>query len=155
MLVPRLGAHPDARGTSFAVYSRGDGVELCLLDDDGAERRVPLTHRLHDVWHGHVEGVRPGQRYGYRAHGPWNPVHGYRFNPAKLLADPYGRALDGELRLDPAVLGPAAGTDDSVPDPRDSAPFVPHSVVVDPAYDWHGDRGPTSRGRTRWSTSCT
>ena len=142
MLVPRLGAHPDARGTSFAVYSRGDGVELCLLDDDGAERRVPLTHRLHDVWHGHVEGVRPGQRYGFRAHGPWNPVHGYRFNPAKLLADPYARALDGELRLDPAVLGPAAGTDDSVPDPRDSAPFVPHSVVVDPAYDWHGDRRP-------------
>ena len=133
---------PTRDGTSFAVYSRGDGVELCLLDDDGAERRVPLTHRLHDVWHGHVEGVRPGQRYGYRAHGPWNPVHGYRFNPAKLLADPYARALDGELRLDPAVLGPAAGTDDSVPDPRDSAPFVPHSVVVDPAYDWHGDRRP-------------
>ena len=69
-LVPRLGAHPDDHGTSFAVFSRGDAVDVCLLDEDGGERRVPLTERTHDVWHGHVPGVRPGQRYGFRVQGP-------------------------------------------------------------------------------------
>ncbi len=141
-LVPRLGAHPDDRGTSFAVFSRGDDVELCLLDDDGGQRVVRLPDRTNDVWHGYVEGVRPGQRYGYRVHGPWDPGHGHRFNPAKLLTDPYARALQGDLRLDDAVLGPDPAADDSVADTRDSAPFVPHSVVVDPAYDWRGDRRP-------------
>ena len=91
---------------------------------------------------GYVDGVRPGQRYGYRVHGPWDPGHGHRFNPAKLLVDPYARALDGELRLDPSVLGPDPAGDDSVADARDSAAFVPHSVVVDPSYDWQGDRRP-------------
>ncbi|MDQ1600600.1 MAG: isoamylase [Actinomycetota bacterium] len=142
VIVPRLGAHLDDGGTSFAVFSRGEAVDLCLLDDDGSERRVRLTDRTDDVWHGRVEGVRAGQRYGFRVHGPWDPAHGHRFNPAKLLADPYARALFGSLRLDPAVLGPALGEDDSEPDPHDSAAFVPHSVVVDPAYDWQGDRPP-------------
>jgi isoamylase len=142
VIVPRLGAHPDERGTSFGVFSRGEAVDLCLLDDDGSERRVRLTERTHDVWHGHVEGVRPGQRYGFRVHGPWDPAHGHRFNPAKLLADPYARALFGSLLPDPAVLGPPLGSDDSEPDAHDSAAFVPHSVVVDPAYDWSDDRRP-------------
>ena len=93
VIVPRLGAHLDDGGTSFAVFSRGEAVDLCLLDDDGSERRVRLTDRTDDVWHGYVEGVRAGQRYGYRVHGPWDPGHGHRFNPAKLLADPYARAL--------------------------------------------------------------
>jgi len=141
---PRLGAHLDDGGTSFAVFSRGEAVDLCLLDDDGSERRVRLD-RTDDVWHGWVEGVRAGQRYGYRAHGPWDPGHGHRFNPAKLLADPYARALFGSLRPDPAVLGPALGEDDTEPDPHDSAAFVPHSVVVDPSYDWQGDRPPDVR----------
>jgi glycogen operon protein len=140
VLVPRLGAHPDDSGTSFAVFSRGEAVDLCLLDDDGTERRVPLPQVTYDVWHGHVEGVRPGQRYGYRVHGPWDPGHGHRFNSAKLLADPYARAYFGDLRLNSAVLGP--GPDDTVAEPHDSAAFVPHSVVVDPAYDWRGDRAP-------------
>ena len=141
VIVPRLGAHPDDGGTSFAVFSRGEAVDLCLLDDDGSERRVRLD-RSDDVWHGWVEGVRAGQRYGYRVHGPWDPAHGHRFNPAKLLADPYARALFGVLRPDPAVLGPALGDDDTEPDPHDSAAFVPHSVVVDPTYDWQGDAPP-------------
>ncbi len=142
MLVPRLGAHPDDHGTSFAVFSRGEAVDLCLLDDDGGERQVRLTERTHDVWHGYVAGVRPGQRYGYRVHGPWDPAHGHRFNPAKLLVDPYARAIDGSLRLDPAVLGPGPGTDDRSPDDRDSAAYVPHAVVFHPGYDWQGDRRP-------------
>ena len=137
---PRLGAHPDDRGTAFAVFSRGDAVELCLLGDDGGERRIPLSREADDVWRTYVEGVRPGQRYGFRAHGPWAPDRGHRFHPARLLADPYARALDGALRLDAAVLEPGG----SVPRPgtRDSAPFVPHSVVVDPAYDWGEDQLP-------------
>ncbi len=140
--MPRLGAHPDEHGTAFAVFSRGDAVDLCLLDDDGGERRVALTERTGDVWHGHVPGVRPGQRYGYRVSGPWDPGHGHRFDPAKLLLDPYARAVDGTLHLDPAVLGPAPGADDRTPDGRDSAAFVPHSVVFHPGYDWQGDRRP-------------
>jgi glycogen operon protein len=142
VLVPRLGAHPDDHGTSFAVFSRGEAVDLCLLDDDGGERRVPLTDRTHDVWHGYVPGVRPGQRYGYRVQGPWDPGHGHRFDHGKLLVDPYARAIDGTLRLDPAVLGAQAGTDERVADVRDSAPYVPHSVVFHPGYDWQGDCRP-------------
>jgi isoamylase len=111
--VPRLGAVPDERGTSFAVHSSGDAVDLCLVDDDGTERRVPLTDRDHDVWHGHVEGVRPGQRYAYRVRGPWDPGHGQRFDPEALLLDPYARAVDG-----------------------------PWSVVVDGGFDWSGDTSP-------------
>jgi glycogen operon protein len=141
-LVPRLGAHPDDHGTAFAVFSRGEAVDLCLLDDDGGERRVPLSERTHDVWHGYLPGVRPGQRYGYRVQGPWDPGHGHRFDHGKLLVDPYARAIDGTLRLDPAVLGPAAGADDRVADGRDSAPYVPHAVVFHPGYDWQGDRRP-------------
>jgi glycogen operon protein len=142
MTPPRLGAHPDDRGTSFAVFSRGEAVELCLLGADGAERRVPMRRHADDVWAVRVDGVRPGQRYGYRVHGPWDPGHGHRFNPAKLLLDPYARAVTGELRADPAVLGPPPGADDRLPDGRDSAAYVPHAVVCDPAYDWGGDRRP-------------
>ena len=142
-LVPRLGAHPDDDGTAFAVFSRGEAVELCLLDDDGAERRVALPERTGDVWHGYVPGVRPGQRYGFRVHGPWDPGHGHRFNPAKLLLDPYARSIDGTLRADPAVLGPEPGEDDRVPDGRDSAPYVPQAVVFHPGYDWQGDQPPS------------
>ena len=94
----RLGAHADATGTTFAVYSGGEAVELCLYDEDGTERRLRLPHRTHGVWHGRVAGVGPGTRYGYRVHGPWDPRHGHRYNPAKLLLDPYARAIDGPLR---------------------------------------------------------
>jgi isoamylase len=144
----RLGAHADATGTTFAVYSGGEDVELCLYDDAGAERKIRLPHRTYGVWHGRVDGVGPGTRYGYRVHGPWDPWHGHRYNPAKLLLDPYARAIDGSLRLDDAVFGHRAdGDDDTVRDDRDSAPFVPRSVVVADGFDWRGDSAP----RVPWS----
>jgi isoamylase len=138
---PPLGATPDSGGTTFAIWSSGEAVELCLYDDAGREQRVPLTERTHGVWHTHVPGIGAGQRYGYRAHGPWDPWHGHRFNPAKLLADPYARAIDGDLRLDDSLLDHSANND-TVLDPTDSAPFVPRSVVVDAGLDWTGDRKP-------------
>jgi isoamylase len=137
-----LGASWDGTGTTFAVYSEhAEQIDLCLLHDDGGTERIPLPEVTHHVWHARVAGVGPGQRYGFRADGPWDPGRGLRFNPAKLLTDPYARALDGDLVLDPAVFGHRAD-DGSRPDLRDSAPHVPHSVVVDPAHDWHGDRPP-------------
>ena len=141
----RLGAHADATGTTFAVSSGGEAVELCLYDEHGTERRVPLHHRTSGVWHGRVDGIGPGTRYGYRVHGPWDPWHGHRFNPDKLLLDPYARAIDGALLLDDAVFGHrAADGDDSVRDERDSAPFVPRSVVVADGsrFDWQDDVRP-------------
>ncbi|MEP6762072.1 MAG: glycogen debranching protein GlgX [Sporichthyaceae bacterium] len=144
----RLGAHADATGTTFAVYSGGEEVELCLFDEDGVERRVRLPHRTYGVWHGRVDGVGPGTRYGYRVHGPWDPWHGHRYNPAKLLLDPYARAIDGSLRLDDAAFGHRVpGEDDTVRDDRDSAPYAPRSVVVSDAFDWQGDAPP----RVPWS----
>jgi glycogen operon protein len=121
--VPTLGAVPGRDGTTFAVFSRGDAVDLCLVGEDGGETRVPLTGRVHDVWHEHVPGVRPGQRYGFRVLGPWDPTHGHRYDPRSLLVDPYARAVDGDHRLD----DPAAG---------------PWSVVVDDRFDWGDDRAP-------------
>ena len=80
------------------------GVDLCLFDDDGQERRVELRDETNGCWHGYLRGIGPGQRYGYRVHGPWNPGEGHRCNPAKLLLDPYARAIEGEVVWDPAVL---------------------------------------------------
>ncbi len=132
-------------GTSFAVFSRGEAVELCLFaddDEDGAtERRFPMEARPHGVWQAQVGGVGPGTRYGFRVHGPWDPSHGHRFNPAKLLLDPYARAISGELAADDAALG-SVGGDDTVRDDRDSAPYVPRSVVASADFDWQGDQPP-------------
>jgi isoamylase len=138
---PSLGATLADGGTTFAVWSSGEAVDLCLFDDAERESRVRLTHRDNGVWHVHLPGVGEGQRYGYRVHGPWDPWHGHRFNPAKLLADPYARAIDGALRVDDSVLDHAS-PDDTVLDPRDSAPFVPRSVVVGNHTDWAADRKP-------------
>ena len=138
---PPLGATPVDGGTTFAVWSSGEAVDLCLYDDAGRESRVPLTHRTHGVWHAHVPGVGDGQRYGYRVHGPWDPWHGHRFNPAKLLVDPYARAIDGELLPDDSVLDHSP-FNDTVLDGHDSAAFVPRSVVVDARLDWGGDSKP-------------
>jgi isoamylase len=144
---PPLGSTVDDSGTTFAVWSAGEAVDLCLYDEAGHESRVPLTERTHGVWHTHVAGVGARQRYGYRAHGPWDPWHGHRFNPAKLLVDPYARAIDGSLLPDDAVIdhtvAPGGSTlDDTVLDSRDSAPFVPRSIVVGTGLDWTGDRKP-------------
>jgi len=145
-----FGARWDGEAVDFALFSgHASRVELCLFDGPGAgveTARLELLERTGDVWHGRLEGIRPGQRYGYRVHGPWAPADGHRFNPAKLLVDPYARALHGELRWDDALLGhdPA---DPARPNERDSAPFVPKSVVVDPAPGRRGDPAPA----TPWS----
>src|SRR5690606_27619356 len=116
--------------TNFSVFSeRAEGVELCLFDDDGNEQRFPLTELTASCWHGYLPDVGPGQRYGYRVHGPWEPAKGLRFNPSKLLLDPYARALDGELRWDQAVFPHWFGDPDGPRNEQDSAPFVPRSVV--------------------------
>ena len=133
-----LGATPGATGTNFAVVSGGDGVLLCLFDAAGAETRIPLRERDGDVWHGFVPGVRPGQAYGYRVTGPYDLRRGLRCDPAKLLLDPYARALDGDALFGPEVLGYAADDPDA-PSPLDSAGHVPRSLVVDTAHTW-GDR---------------
>jgi isoamylase len=138
-----LGATPDDGGTNFALFSEcAEAVDVCLFDDDGAETRVPLRETTYHIWHGYLPGVRPGTRYGFRVDGPFDPNRGMRFNPSKLLVDPYARALDGRYELDDAVFGYPAGRDDSVQDHRDSAPFVPKSVVVHDEFDWSGDRAP-------------
>jgi len=139
-----MGSTPDAAGTNFAVYSASaseGAVSLCLFAEDGTETRVPVTARDGDVWHVYVPGVRAGQRYGYRVNGPWNPQAGRWANPAKLLLDPWSKAIDGGYDGDPSACSHAPG-DRTTPDARDSAPHVPRSVVVDPAFDWGGDAPP-------------
>jgi isoamylase len=140
-----LGASWDGEGTNFAVYSEGaEAVELALFDESGSERRLRLPEVTGHVWHGHVPEVRPGQRYGFRVHGPYDPDRGLRCNPAKLLLDPYARAIDGEVRWDPSVFGYALeGGDDLVADEGDSGPRMPKSVVVhDAGFPWGDDRHP-------------
>ncbi|MCW2510736.1 MAG: glgX, partial [Modestobacter sp.] len=142
-----LGAHWDGTGTNFALWTAGaTGVELCLFDAAGHEHRERLQETTHQVWHGRLPGVRPGQRYGYRVHGPHDPPSGARYNPAKLLLDPYARAVDGELRLDPSLFG-HRDSDPGAPDPADSAPFVPRGVVIHDSFPWEGDH----TLRTPWS----
>ena len=119
-----LGATPDPRGTNFAVASGGDEVTLCLFDADGAETQLVLPDRDGDVWHGFVAGVGPGQAYGFRVNGPFDPGRGLRYNPAKLLLDPYARAIHGDVRFGPEVLGHAV-ENPSAPSPLDSAGHVP------------------------------
>ena len=144
-----LGAHWDGTGTNVALWSAGaSAVDLCLFDPDGTEHRQRLQETTHQVWHGRLPGVGPGQRYGYRVHGGYDPSSGARYNPAKLLLDPYARAVDGELTLDPALFGYATGHPDSATaDPLDSAPFVPRGVVIHDSFPWAGDAPP----RTPWS----
>lgn len=137
---PRLGVHVTDAGVDVAVLApHATAVDLCLLDgplDAPTERRVPLTGPRLGVWSASVPQVRPGQRYGFRAHGAWDPAHGLRYNPAKLLVDPYARGLAGELRYGPETYGHVvddalAGDPYGAADPRDSAGHVPHGVVVD------------------------
>ncbi len=141
-----LGVTCDADGANVSLWSENaEAVELCVFDDDGAETRYELQERTFHTFHGYVEGLHPGQQYGFRVHGRWEPGRGQRFNPAKLLADPYARAFSGQYRLDPAVFG-HVGTDDMARNDADSAPFVPKSVIVDDRFDWGDDRPP----RTQW-----
>lgn len=136
-----LGAIWDGRGTNFSLFSEvAERVELCLFDEDGYETRIPLPERTAFCWHAYLDGVGPGQRYGYRVHGPWDPGQGLRCNPAKLLLDPYARAITGQIDWDPALFSYPLGGDDQQRDDSDSAPHMPKSVVIDTAFDWAGDR---------------
>ncbi|MER6947972.1 glycogen debranching protein GlgX [Nonomuraea sp. NPDC000554] len=137
-----LGGTWDGVGTSFSVFSEvAERVELCLFQDDGSEERVDLPEVDGFVWHGYLPGVLPGQRYGYRVHGPYDPPRGLRCNPAKLLLDPYAKAIDGELTWNEALF-PYYFTDPSRMNKADSARFVPKNVVVNPFFEWGNDRPP-------------
>jgi isoamylase len=142
-----LGAIWDGGGTNFSIFSEhGERVELCLFDEDAREERVPLGERTAFNWHGYLPGVGPGQRYGYRVHGPYDPARGLRFNAAKLLIDPYAKAIEGPVdwsaaNVLPYVPGGAADAD-LYPDGADDADAVPKCVVVDPSFDWEDDARP-------------
>ncbi|HEX3930818.1 MAG TPA: glycogen debranching protein GlgX [Nocardioides sp.] len=143
-----LGASYSPEATNFAVRApEATRLWVCLFDDEGHETRHALTEVSLGIWHGEIPDVAVGDRYGFRADGPWAPELGLRFNPDKLLLDPYARAVSGELREDPAIYG----YDVSTPQRRstlDSAPYVPRGVVVhDPGFDWGDDRRPYTRWR--------
>ena len=136
------GACWDGKGTNFAIFSaHATKVEVCLFDENGEKEleRIELPEYTNQIWHGYLPGVGPRAVYGYRVHGPYEPEAGHRFNPNKLLLDPYAVAHIGELKWDPAVFGyKMESGDDTTFDERDSAPFMPKCVVVDPNFDWHG-----------------
>ena len=137
-------------GVNFALFSaHATKVELCLFDDGGEREieRIELPEYTDEVWHGFLPDARPGTIYGYRVHGPYEPDKGHRFNPNKLLLDPYAKAVVGNLEWNPAVFGYKLETgDDLTFDERDSAPFMPRCRVIDPAFTWGEDRAP----RTAW-----
>ncbi|HWC17534.1 MAG TPA: hypothetical protein VG498_10990, partial [Terriglobales bacterium] len=139
------GATWDGSGTNFAVFSaNATKVEVALFDRAGEREtaRVELPEYTDQIFHGYLPDVGPGTFYGYRVHGPYEPDTGHRFNPNKLLLDPYARAHAGELKWNPAVFGYQLESGDDLSfDERDSAPFVPKSVVVDPNFDWKGEPG--------------
>ena len=156
-----LGATWDGTGVNFALFSEhATAVELCLFDEPNtghAREQLVLRERTDLVWHGYVPGLGPGQLYGYRVHGPYAPDQGHRFNPAKVLIDPYARALTGAVRWRDEVFGYRVGdpSGDLTRDDRDSAAFVPLSVVIDPAFDWETIVSPASPGTARSCTSST
>jgi isoamylase len=137
-----LGATWDGWGTNFALFSEAaERVELCLFDEAGTQNRVALTEVDGFVWHGYLPAISPGQRYGFRVHGPYDPRRGYRCAPSKLLLDPYGKALEGDVTWDEALF------DYYWSDPRkrnttDSGPFMPKNIVINPFFDWGNDRPP-------------
>jgi glycogen operon protein len=140
-----LGATYDGAGTNFSVFSEAaTRVELCLFDragDGASEERIELSEQTALCFHAYLPDVRPGQRYGYRVHAPWDPRHGRRGNAAKLLLDPYAKAIDGRMTWHPALYGHVAGEPERA-EPTDSAPYAPRAVVADPFFDWVGDRAP-------------
>jgi isoamylase len=143
------GAIWDGKGTNFTLFSaNATKVEVCLFDSVGSREleRLALPEYTDGFWHGYIPDVHPGSVYGLRVHGPYEPEAGHRFNPNKLLLDPYARAHVGELQWDPACFGYTIGApdEDLSFDERDSAPFMPKCVVVDPNFDWQGQ--PRSRG---------
>jgi glycogen operon protein len=142
------GATWDGEGVNFSIFSEhATGVELCLFrkDEDAvAFARIRMAQRTDLNWHCYLPDARPGQLYGYRVEGPWAPEEGHRFNPAKLLLDPYAKAISGKVRWDDSVFGYTVGhpAADLQRDDRDSAAAMPKSVVIDPAFTWGGDQSP-------------
>jgi glycogen operon protein len=145
-----LGATWDGQGVNFALFSQyATRVELCLFDAADAPReaeRIEMPERTDQAWHVYLPGVQPGQVYGYRVYGPYDPQNGHRFNPQKLLVDPYARAIAGPIRWHETLFGyqPGNPQEDLVADTRDSAPYAPRCVVIDPSFDWSGDRPPAT-----------
>jgi isoamylase len=143
-----LGASYDGTGTNFSVFSEiADRVELCLFDEGGTETRFDLPEVTSFCWHGYLPNVGPGQRYGFRVHGPWRPEEGHRCNPVKLLLDPYARAIEGQVKWNEAVFSYSFDDPDGPSNDIDSAPFMPKCVVTTPYFDWGNDRHP----RTQWN----
>ena len=142
-----LGASWDGVGTNFSVFSEvATHVELCLYDANGNETKVNLPEVTAFIWHGYLPNVSPGQRYGFRVHGPWEPESGHRCNPAKLLLDPYSKAVEGQVQWNEAVFPYHFNQPEDEKNELDSAPFMPKSVVVNPYFEWQWDRRP----RTPW-----
>jgi isoamylase len=145
-----LGATYDGAGTNFSVFSEAaERVELCLFDEDGAETRFALPEMMAYCWHGYLPNVGPGQRYGFRVHGPWAPERGIRCNPSKLLLDPYAKAIEGEIDWNQSIFPYNLGDPDGPPNMDDSGPSMPKATVISPFFDWGHDRSP----RTGWHKS--
>ena len=137
-----LGATYDGAGTNFSIFSEvAERVELCLFDDAGKETRVDLPDVTALCWHGYLPNVTPGQRYGFRVHGPYDPSEGNRCNPSKLLLDPYSKSIEGAVQWNEAVF-PYRFDDPEAANDMDSAPYMPKSVVINPYFDWGSDRAP-------------
>ena len=140
-----LGATFDGNGTNFALFTEvAESVELCLFDSQGAETRVKMEEVDADIWHCYLPGIVPGQRYGYRVYGPWDPAKGLRCDPSKLLMDPYGKSFDGAFDGDASLFSYDINDPDN-PEKRnqeDSAPHAMRSVVINPYFDWNHDRRP-------------
>src|SRR6201996_6248982 len=149
-----LGATWNGEGVNFALFSaNATKVEVCLFDPEGETEleRIELPEYTNQIFHGWIGGIGPSQVYGYRVYGPYEPDNGHRFNPNKLVLDPYARAHTGDLKWNPAVFGyQMESGDDTTYDERDSGPFMPKCVVVDPDFDWKGepDRHPVSWDHT-------
>lgn len=154
----QLGANFDGKGVNFALFSaHAERVELCLFDPSGKTEiaRLELPEYTDEIWHGYVPDLQPGALYGYRVYGPYDPENGHRFNPNKLLIDPYARELEGDVEWNDAHFGYELGHEESDLsfDSRDSAPYTPKCKVIDPdAFDWQGKTVPMSHGRRRLST---
>jgi glycogen operon protein len=141
------GANWDGKGCNFSLFSESaESVELCLFDASGNnEQRIRIRERTSGVWHIYLPGVGPGQLYGYRVHGPYVPESGLRFNPNKLLLDPYAKAIGRPLQWADELFGYQLGDPDGDLsfDDRDSAPFAPLGAVTDPSFDWSGEQRPS------------
>ena len=140
-----LGASYDGAGVNFALYSQvAQKVELCLFDEHDAETRIEMTEQNSYVWHNYIPGLQPGQRYGYRVYGPYDPMHGLRCNPNKLLLDPYAKAIEGNIDGDESLFSYwfKSPDDTSAMNDLDSAAHTMKSAVINPYFDWGNDQHP-------------